>query len=179
MRNQSQEFDDVRIILPDVMFERGVLNIYLGGKTIRLQHCPGHSPDLISAMAVEDKILFASDTVMPVPTIFDGNYDALVKSLSDMRESQLVSVVQGHGEVILKGEIDEVIGSDLSYLRKIKEAVGDIVDQGLPISALETISIESCGKSRIPLNGFVTDLHHANLRKLYLDSVGEPEAILT
>lgn len=179
MRNQSQEFDDVRIILPDVMFEKGVLNIYLGGKTIRLQHCPGHSPDLISALAVEDQILFASDTVMPVPTIFDGNYDALVTSLTAMRESQLVSVVQGHGEIILKGEIDGVIDSALSYLRKIKEAVDEIVDQGLPISVLESISIESCGKSRIPLNGFVTDLHHANLRKLYLDSVGDLEPVAT
>ena len=42
-----------------------------------------------------------------------------------------------------------------------------IVDQGDPLAVLEKVSIESCGKSRIPLNGFVTDLHQANLRQLY------------
>ncbi len=39
--------------------------------------------------------------------------------------------------------------------------------RGEPEASLENISIESCGKSRIPLNGFVADLHQANLRKLY------------
>ena len=33
--------------------------------------------------------------------------------------------------------------------------------------AMERITIEDCGKSRLPLNGFVTDLHQANLRKLF------------
>jgi hypothetical protein len=37
------------------------------------------------------------------------------------------------------------------------------------MATLENITIESCGKSRIPLNGFVTDLHRANLRRLYMD----------
>jgi hypothetical protein len=35
------------------------------------------------------------------------------------------------------------------------------------MATLENITIESCGKSRIPLNGFVSDLHQANLRRLY------------
>ena len=33
--------------------------------------------------------------------------------------------------------------------------------------SLNEITIEECGKSRIPLNGLVQDLHLANLHRLY------------
>jgi cyclase len=167
MQSQTPEFAEARVVLPDLIFEDGVFNIYLGGKTVRLQHSPGHSPDLVSALVVNDRILFASDTVMPVPTLFDGDYDALVNSLTAMFEMNLESVVQGHGEVILRGEVEDLIRSDLNYLATIKRAVENAVQKGQPITSLDRITIESCGKSRIPLNGFVSDLHQANLRRLY------------
>jgi glyoxylase-like metal-dependent hydrolase (beta-lactamase superfamily II) len=167
MQSQSPEFEDVTLVLPDLIFEKGHLNIHLGGKTVRLQHCPGHSPDLISALVVNDRILFASDNMMPVPTIFDGSYDALVASLNSMLEMSLDTVVQGHGEVILRGEVENLIKSDLDYLEKIETAVRKVIDKGKPTAALEKVTIESCGKSRIPLNGFVSDLHQANLLRLY------------
>ena len=167
MKSQSPEFEGVDLVLPDLVFEEGHLNIHLGGKTVRLQHCPGHSPDLISALVVNDRILFASDNMMPVPTIFDGNYDSLVASLNSMLEMSLDTVVQGHGEVILRGEVESLIRSDLDYLKKIETAVRKVIDKGKPTTALEKVSIESCGKSRIPLNGFVSDLHQANLLRLY------------
>jgi cyclase len=167
MKSQSPEFEDVVLVLPDLIFEEGHLNIHLGGKTVRLQHCPGHSPDLISALVVNDRILFASDNMMPVPTIFDGSYDALVASLNGMLEMSLDTVVQGHGEVILRGEVENLIRSDLAYLAKIEKEVRKIIHKGKAPTALEKVTIESCGKSRIPLNGFVSDLHQANLLRLY------------
>ena len=175
MRKQTNEFEEARIVLPDVMFDSGELNIYLGGKTVRLKHTPGHSPDLISTLIVNDRILFASDNVMPVPTLFDGSYDELVSSLKDMLTMSLDSVVRGHGEVILRGELSEVINSDLDYLANIKDSVETLMVQNKPEASLERISIESCGKSRIPLNGFVTDLHQANLRKLFNEQLPEAE----
>jgi glyoxylase-like metal-dependent hydrolase (beta-lactamase superfamily II) len=167
MKEQSPELEDVKIVLPDMIFDSGHINIYLGGKTVQISPCPGHSPDIISVLVVNDRIMFASDNMMPVPTIFDGNYGDLVKTLESMQAMSLDSIVQGHGEVILRGEVQNLIESDLAYLSNIKEAVQGVVDQGDPLAMLEKVSIESCGKSRIPLNGFVTDLHQANLRQLY------------
>jgi glyoxylase-like metal-dependent hydrolase (beta-lactamase superfamily II) len=141
----------------------------LGGKIVRLIHSPGHSPDLVNVLIVNDRILFASDTVMPVPTIFDGSYDDLTRSLHDMLDLNLDSLVQGHGEVILRGEVKELLQNDLDYLSNIRQAVASVLDRGEPMATLENITIESCGKSRIPLNGFVADLHQANLRRLYQD----------
>ncbi len=167
MKEQSPELEEVKIVLPDMIFDTGHINIYLGGKTVQMSPCPGHSPDIISVLVVNDRIMFASDNMMPVPTIFDGSYGDLVKTLESMQAMSLDSIVQGHGEVILRGEVQDLIESDLAYLSNIKNAVRGIVDQGDPLAMLENVTIESCGKSRIPLNGFVTDLHQANLRQLY------------
>ena len=167
MKSQSPEFEDVEVILPDMIFDSGFINIHIGGKTIKLEHCPGHSPDLICVLVEQDRILFASDNVMPVPTIFDGSYSDLTNSLNDMLDMNLDSVVRGHGEVILRGEVRDLINSDLSYLGNIRQAVSGVIERGEPEATLERISIESCGKSRLPLNGFVSDLHQANLRKLF------------
>jgi len=167
MKSQTADFEKVEIVLPSIIFDQGFLNIHLGGKTVRLLHCPGHSPDLISALVVNDRILFASDTVMPVPTIFDGSLGALEATLEAMLAMSLDTLVQGHGEVVLRGEVKELLESDLAYLRCIKQAVEDVINQDDSIALLDKITIESCGKSRIPLNGFVSDLHQANLRRLY------------
>jgi cyclase len=169
MKSHSPEFSKAAVVLPDLIFERGSLNLHLGGKTIRLIHLPGHSPDLVGVHVVNDRILFASDLLMPVPTMFDGSYDDLINSLHTVKEMGLDCVVQGHGEVILRGELNALINSDLAYLDAIKNKVNAVLDNGKPASDLDKISIESCGKSRLPLNGFVSDLHHANLNKLYHD----------
>jgi glyoxylase-like metal-dependent hydrolase (beta-lactamase superfamily II) len=169
---QLPNLDDVEIVLPDLIFESGMLSIHLGGKTLRLQHLPGHSLDLIGVLVTNDRILFASDNAMPVPTIFDGSYEALVNSLHRMLAMAPDSVVQGHGEVILRGEVEATIQADLDYLQAIKSAVESVIAKGQPAKALQEVTIESCGKSRIPLNGLVTDLHQANLLKLYEELTG-------
>ncbi|MCK5924120.1 MAG: MBL fold metallo-hydrolase [Methylococcales bacterium] len=167
MQSQSDEFADVQIILPDTIFHDGHLNIHLGGKTLRLIHLPGHSEDLIGVYVVNDSILFASDTAMPVPTMFDGNYDDLVNSMNNILTLGPDSIVKGHREVALRGEVTSLIENDLGYLEKMRAAVEELITSGKPETDLTKISIESCGKSRIPLNGFVNDLHLANMRRLY------------
>ena len=167
MKAQMPEFQSTRIVLPDMVFNEGIMNIHIGGKTLRLYHFPGHSLDMIGVMVVNDRILFASDNSMPVPTFFDGSYFSLVQSLKTIRNMDPTNVVQGHGEVILRGEVEGMLKDDLSYLENIKQKVETVIASGQPVEMLDTISIESCGKSRIPLNGLVADLHRANLRRLY------------
>lgn len=166
-KNETPELATVEIVLPDVIFADGALTLHVGGKTLRLEHLPGHSPDLVGVFVANDNVLFASDNAMPVPTIFDGSYKDMVRSLERMITMKPDSVVQGHGEVILRGEVETVLQSDMAYLRKIREVVEQAIAAGKPVESLQGVSIESCGKSRIPLNGLVSDLHQANLRRLY------------
>jgi hypothetical protein len=46
------------------------------------------------------------------------------------------------------------------------------VDKGQPRSELSSITLESIGKSRIPLGGLVQRLHEANLEYLYSQMAG-------
>ncbi|MCP4357762.1 MAG: MBL fold metallo-hydrolase [Chloroflexi bacterium] len=171
-QEQMPELDETFIVLPDLVFEEGSLNLNLGGKTLKLYHMPGHSPDLTVVYVTNNHILFASDNLMPVPTIFDGSFDDLTASLHWILEIKPDSIIRGHGEVILRGEVEPVIASDLDYLQCIKSAVANIVSNGNEANDLNEIDIESCGKSRIPLNGMVADLHLANLHRLYADMNG-------
>ncbi len=164
---QMPELEEVEIILPELVFREGVLNLYLGGKTLQLYHMPGHSMDLVGVYVTNNQILFASDNCMPVPTVFDGSHRALTESLKKMLDLEPDTIVQGHGEVILRGEVNAIIQDDLDYLARIHDKVSKVLNKNQPIDALDKIGIESCGKSRIPLNGLVADLHRANLYRLY------------
>lgn len=164
---QSPELADVRIRLPNIVFEDRELALHLGGKTMRLTRMPGHTADSTVVYVEEDKVLFAGDAVMPVPYIVWGDWEEAMKSLRAIGEMGLESIVQGHGEVLLRGEIKPAIKSSISYLETIYERVKEKVAAGAPWQEIKRMDIESCGKSRIPLGGLVQEMHLANLRFLY------------
>lgn len=164
---QSPELAEVEIILPSVAFDSGEMTLHLGEKTLRLFHSPGHTPDSIAGYVVEDRVLFAADTILPVPTIFDGDLDTLVQSLERLKGLPIESVVQGHGDVILRGEVTDRIDQAVSYLRRIHDLVSEAIADDRPRESLLESDIESFGLSRIPLNGLVQQLHTTNLLSLY------------
>lgn len=166
-QHSSYELRDVNIVLPHMVFESGTMSVHLGNKTVELRHSPGHSPDSIVVLVKEDRVLFAADTLMPVPYFVDGSYDDFVHSLESLKGGGYENVVQGHGEVVLRGEVDDIIQDNLDYLAIIRGHVEHVINNGLSPELLDDITIESCGKSRIPLNGLVQDLHNANLHALY------------
>ncbi len=165
-KQRTSALQEVPLRLPTLVFESGGMEIRLGEKTLELRPSPGHSDDLITVHIREDRIIFASDTVMPVPYFVDGRYDDLVRSLENLRGGGYENVVQGHGEIILRGEVEQKLEEDLQYLRCIREHVEHAIHQPDPQAYLDTIDIEKCGKSRIPLNGEVQKLHEANLKAL-------------
>jgi cyclase len=166
-RAQTPDLAEVQIRAPDVVFEGGEMTLRLGNKTLQLLHSPGHTVDSIVVHVKDDRILFAADTVMPVPYIVDGDQKAFVESLRMLRSLSLENIVQGHGEVILRGEINETLDSSIRYLEAIQSRVNKAIAAQKPREAMREISIESCGKSRISLNGLVQQLHAANLFSLY------------
>jgi cyclase len=79
----------------------------------------------------------------------------------------LENIVQGHGDIILRGEIDESVKEDLNYLTNLRKFVKGAVKRRNPYEALDDISIESCGKSRVYLGGLAEELHRRNIRSLF------------
>ncbi|NTU65637.1 MAG: MBL fold metallo-hydrolase, partial [Chloroflexi bacterium] len=166
-RVQNSSLADVQLRLPDIVFS-GEMTLRLGGKTFVLTHSPGHTPDGITVYIREDKILFAADTVMPVPYVVDGDAPTMLKSLQTLKGMALENVVQGHGEIVLRGEINETINSSINYLNKMQNAVVSALTANQSRDdMLREYDIESCGKTRIALNGLVQQLHAANLIATY------------
>mgnify|MGYP005837896839 CR=1 FL=1 len=156
----------VVIRLPDVVFDQEMY-LHIGKRTLRLCHLPGHTTDSIGVMIEGDRILFSGDAVMPVPYIPWGSREQLRGSLAAVLALKPEMIVQGHGDILLRGEIAETIESSIRYLDNIELRVEEIIRRGGSEADLRKIDIETCGRSRIPLDGLVSQLHQANLRSLY------------
>jgi glyoxylase-like metal-dependent hydrolase (beta-lactamase superfamily II) len=169
---QTAMLAPVELRIPQLVFEVDLL-LRLGEKTIHLIYAPGHSPDGVMVHLREDKVLVASDILTPVPLIVRGSPDEMIESLREIKALSLENVIQGHGGVLLRGEIDETVDSSITYIETVRKEVQAIVDKGLPRSELASIDIEDCGKSRIPLGGLVQRLHLANLDFLYTQMTSE------
>jgi cyclase len=162
-KSTSPDMDEVKLVLPQIVFSSGVFNFYLGNKSFQLWSTPGHSPDSIVCLLKDDRILFAADTLMPLPYFVDGSYDDFLVTLDRLRGGSYENVVQGHGEVILRGEVEEKIQNDVEYLHKLRDAVDDALTSRSSDKALNAITPERCGKSRILLHGAVDHLHRNNV----------------
>ena len=164
---EAAELGDVELRLPDITFDEGEMGLQLAGVSIRLIHSPGHTQDSVMAYVEESRVLFAADTMMPVPSIVDGELEPFRASLRKVTELPIENMVQGHGEVILRGEVKDVVQASLDYLDAIEALVAKTIDSGKARESLLQVGIESCGLSRIPLNGLVQQIHEANLLALY------------
>jgi len=166
-------FRNVKIVLPHMTFDCGELNLRVGKKNLRMIRLPGHSSDNIGVIVEEDRILFAGDAAMPLPYIVDGDIDDLTQSLKYMSNMGLENIVQGHGDIILRGEIDGFIKDNLTYLSNIRRVVRKSSRRKYPQDVLDTTSVEECGKSRVLIGGLAAELHRRNLRALYRQLYGE------
>ncbi len=165
-KDHTPQLSDVKIRYPELLFN-DAMTLRIGGKTIELNYSPGHSRDVITVHVVEDRLMIASDSVMPVPYIVGGDLDDMILSLQAIRAKSLENLVQGHGEVLLRGEIEETLDANINYLRMIDRLVRERIARGVPRAGIVDITIEECGLSRIPLGGLVQKLHQANLLTLY------------
>jgi cyclase len=166
-KRQNRELRDVNILLPDVVFSKGGVGIRVGKRTLRLVHLPGHSADGIGVLVVEDRVLFSGDIMMPVPYLVDGDYEQMVESLKRIPRMKLENLVQGHGEVILRGEVSSTVRHNLKYLNTIRTHVRQANRRKDFMGYLEDIDVQACGKSRILLGGLAENLHKRNLIALF------------
>lgn len=166
-------FRKVNIVLPDITFEHGDLSIKVGKKTLTLFSLPGHSDDSIAVLIREDRVLYSGDALMPVPYLVDGDIDKLIAAQKHVAKMGLENIVQGHGEIILRGEIEGITKENINYLSCIRKAVRKAGRRKYPLDLLESVSIESCGKSRVIMGGLAEQLHQNNLIALYQHFFGK------
>jgi glyoxylase-like metal-dependent hydrolase (beta-lactamase superfamily II) len=175
-RKQGTSFRQARIVLPHVTFAEGSLNLRVGKKTLALTPFPGHSPDNIGVIVEEDRIMFAGDVFMPIPYIVDGNVEDMINSLKEIGKIGFENVIQGHGDIVLRGEVEGSVRDNLAYLSAIRRAVRKAGRRKYPWDLLEEIGVEECGKSRVLIGGLAEELHQRNLYAMYEQLYGKPPA---
>jgi glyoxylase-like metal-dependent hydrolase (beta-lactamase superfamily II) len=165
-KRETPALAEVQLRLPSIVFEQDAY-VHLGNRSLYLTPLTGHTSNNIGVLVEGDKILFAGDAMLPVPHVVWGDPQDSARSLRTIRALKPESVVQGHGQLLLRGELALEIESSLRYLQCIQERVLELVQKGAPESAVLNIDIESCGKSRVPLDGLVQYLHRENVLALY------------
>lgn len=165
-KRQNPALRQVKIVPPQMTFIDGDLTLRVGKKNLILSPALGHSNDGISVLVEEDRILFAGDSFMPVPHVVDGDVDDNITSIKQIAKLGLENIVQGHGDIILRGEIDAAVKENVNYLNAIKKSVKAIAKRKNAAELLDEIRIEDCGKSRVYLGGLAEALHQSNLKAL-------------
>jgi cyclase len=172
-RKQNPSFRRVKIVLPQLTFDESYLILRVGKKTLSMFPLPGPCSDNIGVLVEEDRVLFAGDAFMALPYIVDGDIDDTITSLKKISKMGLENVVPGHGDIVLRGEIDGVVKDNLAYLSLLRKAVRKSARRKYPQEILSEIGVEDCGKSRVLIGGLAEELHRRNLRALYFQMYGE------
>lgn len=172
-RKQNPSYRQVKIVPPHLTFESGSISLRVGKKNLVMSSLAGHSKDGIGVLVEEDRVLFAGDAFMPLPYIVDGNIDDLTNTIKSIGKMGLENIVQGHGDIILRGEIEDSVKENLAYLAAIRKAAKAALKKRNPQEFLAEVDIESCGKSRVYLGGLAADLHRRNLMVLYQQMAAE------
>jgi len=175
-RKYNPIFKQVKIILPQMTFGDGNLTLRVGKKNLIMMPLPGHSKDSIGVVVEDDRVLFAGDAFMPLPYLVDGDIDELTNSLREIGKLGLENVIQGHGDIVLRGEIEGAVKSNLEYLAELRKAVKKANRRKYPWDVLKDVEVESCGKSRVLIGGLAVGLHRRNLKFLYKQMFGEEPA---
>jgi glyoxylase-like metal-dependent hydrolase (beta-lactamase superfamily II) len=163
---QNPIFKPVKLIYPHITFESGNMSLRVGKKNLILFPTPGHSEDGISVLIEEDRVIFAADAFLPIPYFIQGDIEQLISSLTTFKSLGLENIIQGHGDIILRGEIEDAIQENIDYLQTLKTKVRAALKDKYPLRAAAAITVESCGKSRVLLAGLGDSLHKNNVRWL-------------
>jgi cyclase len=167
-QEQDAAFKRIKKIVPaDVTIDTGTLSMRIGKRNVKIYPTPGASPDGISVLVKEDRVLFAGDAFLPLPNIVEGDVAQLTKTMQTIGKLGLENIVQGHGDVILRGEIEQAAQDNVDYLAKIEKVARTAVKRKNPREIIEEATVDECGKSRVLLTGLVVELHRQNLATLY------------
>lgn len=169
-------FDEVTLRIPTITFEEGELQLVAGDKAMRLMPLPGHTDDNIGVFLEEERILITGDSVMAIPIIADGDWRQAIVTLQQIKKLAPETIVQGHGEVILRGEVQAVLDRYINYLECVEEQARKVIKRGKPRQTIWDIPLETCGLERVPLGIASHQLHVANILTVYDRLRAEQEA---
>ncbi len=111
------KWDDVRLVPPNLTFTSR-LSLDLGGLTLELRHCPGHTADCIIGWVPEWGILLGGDAIeTPLPVVNDARLlEGWLAALEAWRQEEgLERAIPSHGSLQGRESLDRTV----AYLRAL------------------------------------------------------------
>lgn len=109
---------DIELIAPQETFQANT-TIDLGGISVELRHCPGHTKDSIVAIVPERALLLGADCIeMPLPLLNEGAEHLVgwIQALLELeQDTRITTCVPSHGAIGGR----EIIKHNIEYLRSL------------------------------------------------------------
>jgi glyoxylase-like metal-dependent hydrolase (beta-lactamase superfamily II) len=145
----------------------------LGDVTLRLEHAPGHSANMLTIYEHASETLWAADVLsdVEIPSVID-DLESYERTLSRIAELDIRTLVPGHGSATDdRSEIARRLDEDRAYLAALRETVALAVDRGA------TLEEAVAAAATIPLRRSDGDheLHRLNAEKVYADLGGDAD----
>jgi glyoxylase-like metal-dependent hydrolase (beta-lactamase superfamily II) len=172
-KKQNPSFLNSHIVLPHLTFSHGELILKIGKKNLIIMLTPGHTADGISVFVEEDRVLFAGDAFLPIPQLNEGDYRQSIDVIRKIGDMGLENIIQGHGDIVLRGEIDDAVQENIKYIENIHEIARKATKRRNPAEFLNEYNIEACGKSRVYMGGLAEQLNKRNLIWMFKQVVAE------
>lgn len=166
-RSNDPSFNEVTLRIPDITFGAEGMILTAGQTTLRFIPLPGHTPDNVGVYLEGEQLLIAGDAVMAIPIVVKGDWQRAIASLEAVIHLKPETIVQGHGEVILRGEVEEVLTRYIRYIECLHKHAEAALKAGRDRKELAKVSLETCGLERVPLGLASHRLHTANLYSVY------------
>jgi glyoxylase-like metal-dependent hydrolase (beta-lactamase superfamily II) len=111
IKEEFKDHRDIKIVLPDVTFERRV-EMDLGGVTCIIQHVGGdHASDSVVVYIKEEKILFLADCIYPNLYAVKENYtiQETLRLLDKLEQFDADTYIPSHQQPITKEEFNQEV----------------------------------------------------------------------
>ncbi|MFJ7407664.1 MULTISPECIES: MBL fold metallo-hydrolase [unclassified Lysinibacillus] len=111
IKEEFKAHRDIKIVLPDVTFERRV-EMDLGGVTCIIQHVGGdHASDSVVVYIKEEKILFLADCIYPNLYAVKENYtiQETLRLLDELEQFDADTYIPSHQQPISKEEFNQEV----------------------------------------------------------------------
>lgn len=117
-RKYESELSQIILLAPQKTFDSN-MTLDLGGLTVELRHCPGHTKDSILAIVPERELLLGADCIeSPLPILNEESDNLLhwIQILTELeQDTRITTCVPSHGKIGGK----ELISENISYLKSL------------------------------------------------------------
>ncbi len=178
VNNDSSAIADVRLRLPDIVFEKS-LRLDLGGRVVEIHHFGhGNTPGDTVVYVPETKTAWTGNLVFGkglIPWAIEGDTAAYLKTIARFATSlDVKTIVPGHGPMASGA----IFSTYLRYLGQHIDSIRKAIQSGQTLQ--ETLARLPLGESYLPLTDsplaalrpLVKGLHRWNVKKTYLELKG-------